>query len=133
MYSEESDQYLSSDSLSDVEKDLRSPLNGWGVPSDAEPGNDPTAMSRKGRRRIVASSDEEEEENALSDNQSDYSGHAVSPRPNNGHTRSSQSAEYLDPELYCLRRSGRTSIQSQVPKVRDQASIALQHFEGGLN
>jgi hypothetical protein len=47
MYSEESDQYLSSDSLSDVEKDLRSPLNGWGVPSDAEPGNDPSVMSRK--------------------------------------------------------------------------------------
>lgn len=124
MYTEESDQYLSSDSLSDVEKDLRSPFNGWEEPSETEAGNDANALLRKARRRIVASSDEEDED---SDDQSDNSGQESigSPQPNNGHTSSKhdEDVEYLDPDLYCLRRSGRTNSRSKVPKVSLNAII----------
>lgn len=120
MYTEESDQYLSSDSLSDVEKDLRSPQNGWETPSDADGRTDPSEAPRKGRRRIVAASDDEDDENeGFSEDQSaDDDG--LSPKPHNGRSSSSQSqkAEYLDPDLYCLRRSGRTNARSrQPPKV----------------
>jgi hypothetical protein len=122
MYTEESDQYLSSDSLSDVEKDLRSPFNGWEEPSETEVGNDPNALLPKARRRIVASSDEEDEENdGYSDDQSDNSHQELkgSPQPNNGHISSKQNedVDYLDPDLYCLRRSGRTNSRSKLPKV----------------
>jgi hypothetical protein len=125
MYTEESDQYLSSDSLSDVEKDLRSPFNGWEEPSETEAGNDDAnALLRKARRRIVASSDEEDED---SDDQSDNSlqESIESPQPNNGHTSSkhSEDVEYLDPDLYCLRRSGRTNSRSKIPKVSLNAMV----------
>ncbi|KAG2178391.1 hypothetical protein INT44_001543 [Umbelopsis vinacea] len=121
MYTEESDQSLSSDSLSDVEKDLRSPFNGWEEPSEMEAENDPDALLRKARRHIVASSDEEDEDNdGYSDDQSDNSQEESngSPLPNNGHTSSKQNedVDYLDPDLYCLRRSGRTNSRTKVPK-----------------
>jgi hypothetical protein len=115
MYTEESDQYLSSDSLSDVEKDLRSPQNGWETPSDADAGTDPSEAPRKGRRRIVTVSDDEE---VFSEDQSGDDDRS-SPQARNGRSSSTQSqkVEYLDPDLYCLRRSGRTNARSQQPKV----------------
>jgi hypothetical protein len=123
MYIEDSDQYLSSDSLSDVEKDLRSPFNSWEEPSESEAGNEASTLLRKGRRRIVASSDEDDDDS--SDNQSDNTDYQSngSPQPNNGHTSSkrNQDIEYLDPDLYCLRRSGRTNSRSQLPKVGHNA------------
>ncbi|KAG2185805.1 hypothetical protein INT43_002242 [Umbelopsis isabellina] len=117
MYTEESDQYLSSDSLSDVEKDLRSPQNGWETPSDADGRTGHSEAPRKGRRRIVAVSDDEDEENE--DYSEDQSGDddRLSPQTRNGRSSLSQSqkAEYLDPDLYCLRRSGRTNARSRQP------------------